>query len=897
MDRRHFLILANDKDVTDRVIGFSFDSGKCCLMFSDGHEYRYSPENVRIIREPRILDPEQTRVYSDGHEIWGVSWISEFRADGISVLYAETHKGMHLVTRKYRLVESALSDTEAGNVFSYLTALSEMNGIKTEDGEQLLSRYYRSISFIDPDSILASYLRPETHQGKTADPGFLIFPFGINRSQLLAVQRAFSNKLSIIQGPPGTGKTQTILTLIANIIIRGQCAEIISNNRSAVINVLEKLDRSGLSFIAALLGSAESKEAFLASQTGCYPDDLNDWKLSGISADALQRKIRSLSEEIQKGFTVSEELHEKKAARESLLTEAKHFTEAVPLERKAGPRAGTGNILKHMRRAAAEIEKKGHLGFIVRLQLMFSGLVPWHQSGVAAESVIPYLSSLYYENSLRSLEEDISRLASSLESLRLDDKISELTDLSMSYLKDFLFRKYYGNGSRAVFTAEDFWRNPDRVTGEYPVILSTAFSAYTALRGKMYDYVIMDEASQSDITVGALAMAGAGNAVVVGDLQQLPNVLGKEEEDEGARLLSEAGLPESYSCSCSFLLSVSRLFPSVPDTLLREHYRCHPKIIGFCNEKFYNNELLIMTEDNGEKDAMTFIRTPAVRFAHGHTNQRQADVIAAEVLPGIGDIPPDDIGIITPYRDNAALIRKETEERIETSTVHSFQGREKDAIIFATSDDVVTSFSDDPNLINVAVSRAKKHFVLVASSFPQPRNSTIGDLEAYIAYNDFRVLDSRVASVFDILFSDATKERLSGSGTRVSEYDSENLMYEAIIDVIGRHFSLNLRTVCHYPLRYLIRDFSILDEEEKAYAGHISAHVDFLIYRFIGKVPVLAIEVDGFSYHKPGSRQAVRDHMKDSILMKAGIPLMRFSTAGSGECARLEKFFSDYEKL
>ena len=257
----------------------------------------------------------------------------------------------------------------------------------------------------------------------------------------------------------------------------------------------------------------------------------------------------------------------------------------------------------------------------------------------------------------------------------------------MSYLKDFLFRKYYGNGSRAVFTAEDFWRNPDRVTGEYPVILSTAFSAYTALRGKMYDYVIMDEASQSDITVGALAMAGAGNAVVVGDLQQLPNVLGKEEEDEGARLLSEAGLPESYSCSCSFLLSVSRLFPSVPDTLLREHYRCHPKIIGFCNEKFYNNELLIMTEDNGEKDAMTFIRTPAVRFAHGHTNQRQADVIAAEVLPGIGDIPPDDIGIITPYRDNAALIRKETEERIETSTVHSFQGREKDAIIFATSDE------------------------------------------------------------------------------------------------------------------------------------------------------------------------------------------------------------------
>ena len=38
--------------------------------------------------------------------------------------------------------------------------------------------------------------------------------------------------------------------------------------------------------------------------------------------------------------------------------------------------------------------------------------------------------------------------------------------------------------------------------------------------------------------------------------------------------------------------------------MLKEHYRCHPKIINFCNKKFYNNELVIMTEDKDEQDVI-----------------------------------------------------------------------------------------------------------------------------------------------------------------------------------------------------------------------------------------------------------------------------------------------------
>ena len=53
----------------------------------------------------------------------------------------------------------------------------------------------------------------------------LIFPFGCNSSQYIAVENAINNKISVIEGPPGTGKTQTILNIIANIIIRNMKLE------------------------------------------------------------------------------------------------------------------------------------------------------------------------------------------------------------------------------------------------------------------------------------------------------------------------------------------------------------------------------------------------------------------------------------------------------------------------------------------------------------------------------------------------------------------------------------------------------------------------------------------------------------------------------------------------
>ena len=469
--------------------------------------------------------------------------------------------------------------------------------------------------------------------------------------------------------------------------------------------------------------------------------------------------------------------------------------------------------------------------------------------------------------------------------------MDELTRSSMTYLKGCLFRKYGKTPTRPIFTDETLWKEPQLILEEYPIVLSTTFSARSSLKNIVYDYVIMDEASQVDIATGALAMSCAANAVIVGDLKQLPNVVTKEMQLKTDALFSSYHLPEGYAfAGNSFLKSICTILPDVPQTLLREHYRCHPQIIEFCNQKFYNNQLIIMTEDHGETDTLSVYRTAAGNHMRGHTSQRQIDVTTQEVLPNLKDVPPEEIGIIAPYRDQVNAIASALPNRkIEADTVHKFQGREKGTIILMTVDDTVTDFSDDPYLLNVAISRARNRLCLVTSGNEQPANSNIRDLIAYIQYHNFEVTDSNLHSVFDLLYQQYTKERMDylQKHRRISAFDSENIMYGHLTDLLRSLPDLPLHISCHHPLRQLLRNTELLTEEEKRYALHINTHLDFLIYNQITKQPVLAIEVDGFRYHRNGTRQHERDLLKNSILRKYGIPLLRLPTNGSGEMKKV----------
>lgn len=82
---------------------------------------------------------------------------------------------------------------------------------------------------------------------------------------------------------------------------------------------------------------------------------------------------------------------------------------------------------------------------------------------------------------------------------------------------------------------------------------------------------------------------------------------------------------------------------------------------------------------------------------------------------------------------------------------------------------------------------------------------------------------------------------------------------------------------------HLIKNSELLNEQECQYAMNPATHLDFLIYNRIGKKPVLAIEVDGYEYHKEDTVQASRDLLKNHIMESYEISLLRFMTNGSGE--------------
>ena len=223
------------------------------------------------------------------------------------------------------------------------------------------------------------------------------------------------------------------------------------------------------------------------------------------------------------------------------------------------------------------------------------------------------------------------------------------------------------------------------------------------------------------------------NTVIVGDDKQLPNVVSREEAQALNAIQSTYNVDDRYNAvTHSFLQSCVEVFKDAPVTLLREHYRCHPKIIEFCNQKFYDGELVAMTTDHGEDKVLQVVRTVKGNHARGHFNQREIDVITQEVMSEYVDMGT--VGIITPYRSQAEEINKAIGTDI-ASTVHKYQGRECDTIIMSTVDNAPTEFSDDPNLLNVAISRAKTHLCIVTNGNDMPQNTNLAQLIAYIQYN------------------------------------------------------------------------------------------------------------------------------------------------------------------
>lgn len=865
--------------------------------------YRYGRDSVEWLTNPVNIDVENSRIFIRGKQAFGLKAVHAFRKSGNVYWHAIYSNGytQALAGNELNFASSCLANKTSKNVFEYLKAVAATNilGKEEENSKGILYKFYEKIDFIDNRTAIAPYLNP-TKKLKQFQQSQLIFPFGSNSSQSKAVKQAFTNQISIIQGPPGTGKTQTILNIIANLILNNQTVLVVSNNNSATENVLEKLDHIGLGFIVATLGSRENKQKFIENQPK-ISGELPNWKQSVKAKYKLQNEVKGLFSTISHVYEMQEELAASKQILQAVELEWNHFQKELSADELTPfsvQKISSSKLLNLWLKFQIIDEQDEHmkLGWFAKLkaniQWKWIVFIAKHQYklklNIARENLTEIIAQLqiqYYLQKIKELETKISRLKSKLKTIHAKSISQQLTDSSMLLFKAKLADKYAHKNNQTFSSVNALQTNYKAVQEQYPVILSTTFSSRNSLaEDAQFDYLIMDEASQVSIETGALALSCAKNAVIVGDSLQLTNIVTHEEKLQLDAIAGNFNILDGYDCANkNFLQSVIEILPDAPQTLLREHYRCHPHIINFCNQKFYGGNLLIMTDGDGDANSIQAIKTPMGNHARGNYNQREIDVIKKEVLPKLSG--ETSIGIISPYNAQVEQLSTQLPE-IESATVHKFQGREKDTIIMSVVDNQITEFSDDPNLLNVAVSRAKKQFCLVVSGNEQALKGNISDLLDYIAYNNFSITESKVHSIFDHLYSQYTQKRLEliKRLPRISTYDSENITYALLEKILKSNPEFgHLSVLSHVPLRHIIKDSSILSEADRNYALHKNTHVDFLIISKVSKKPILVIETDGYAFHHEASKQHQRDIRKNRILAIYELPLLRLSTVGSDE--------------
>jgi len=254
-------------------------------------------------------------------------------------------------------------------------------------------------------------------------------------------------------------------------------------------------------------------------------------------------------------------------------------------------------------------------------------------------------------------------------------------------------------------------------------------------RAGVIDLAVIDEASQCNLAQVLPLAYRAKRLVIVGDPQQLSPVVTANAEELRALAIAAgtshdtlAAAHLTYGEDSAYTAFAARFRPA--PLLLDEHFRCHPEIIRYCNQHFYDNKLKILTSVNREGDPPRGLEWHEVvgRTEPGRTgsalNEAEADAVVTWVLEKYGR-PPDRLGVVTPFRAQAARIRDLLEQRgqgqfdaVRVGTAHTFQGGECDTVVFSTvistgaMPGTVAWLEGERNLINVAVSRARHHLVV-----------------------------------------------------------------------------------------------------------------------------------------------------------------------------------------
>ena len=279
--------------------------------------------------------------------------------------------------------------------------------------------------------------------------------------------------------------------------------------------------------------------------------------------------------------------------------------------------------------------------------------------------------------------------------------------------------------------------------------LSRVYESFDPRETK-FDVVIIDEASQSDVTALAALYLGREH-VVVGDKEQVtPDAVGQRIEDVQRLIATDLqNIPNNhlYDGQTSIYDLAETAFGGV--VALREHFRCVPEIIQFCNHLSYNLTIRPLREplSASVRPALVAHRVHGFRDRGGRMNEVEAEEIASLVIACLDDPTyalnefgrPTTFGVISLVGDEQALLIEQilrqrlspdifAKHRLLCGNAAQFQGDERDVIFLSMvdgpPDDGQLTYRDAgpkdlyKKRYNVAVSRARNQLWVVHSLDP-----------------------------------------------------------------------------------------------------------------------------------------------------------------------------------
>lgn len=387
----------------------------------------------------------------------------------------------------------------------------------------------------------------------------------------------------------------------------------------------------------------------------------------------------------------------------------------------------------------------------------------------------------------------------------------------------------------------------------------------------VFDYVIIDEASQCDIASIIPLLYRAKRAVIIGDPKQLQHISQLTSKQDLA-LIQKYGIDPmwSYSANSLYFIAAAKVNPENM-IQLRDHFRSCAEIIEYSNETFYDGSLRTATPYNklkvpaGEKPGIRWINVAGktVRPNSGSAyNQEEVALVVSELRRLVTSGYTGSIGVTTPFHLQAEKIMQTLEKEPEllsklvgkhaflADTVHKFQGDERDLMIFTS---VVTNNAPTStigflertgNLFNVAVTRARS-MLIVVGDYNYCAGCKIGYLRKFASYYD--QLCKGGISKPRKEYGDYTREypTIPNSPT-VSDWEKD--LYTALYDA-------GIKTVPQYPAdRYSLDLALILPNGNK-----------------------LDIEVDGEMYHRSWNKElSYRDQLRNQRMYELGWDVKRF---------------------